>query len=67
MARIQFKAQCHALVSIQSLIRGWLIKKKYNRRRLELRWQAASTIQKKFQKFKQARNFRNVRALVMKL
>ena len=44
VARIQFKAQCHALVSIQSLIRGWLVKKKYNRRRLELRWQAATTI-----------------------
>ena len=52
MERIKFRKLCHALIKLQAMIKGWFVRRKYRRRRLELRWQSALLIQRKFKKYK---------------
>jgi serine/threonine protein kinase len=66
-ARIKFRAKCHALIKAQALFRGWYVRKRFLRRRFELRWNAAMIIQRRFKRFKTSKYYRNTRRLVMRL
>lgn len=52
------------LIKIQAFVRGWLVRKKYHRKRFEVRWQAAKVIQKKFREFKGDKTLRSLKKLV---
>lgn len=65
--RLAFRNKCAALLRIQAAIRGWLVRKRYNRRKFELRWQAALSIQRLFRNHKTSGFYRKTRKSVHRM
>lgn len=63
--RRKIKAIMSSLRKIQATAKGWLVRKLYQRRRFEVRWQAARLIQKKFREFRKMKKIRSIKKLMM--
>lgn len=65
--RKQIKIVKASIHKIQAATKGWLVRKKYQTRRFQVRWQAAKLIQKKFKDFKNTETLRNLKKLTQLL
>ena len=65
--RIKFRNKCAALIKVQSNIKGWLVRNRFVQRKFELRWQAASLIQRRFRKHSTSKFYKRTRKLIMRL
>jgi len=53
-----------SIKKIQAAAKGWLIRRMYQRKRFEVRWQAARLIQKRFRDFRINESLRSVRKII---
>lgn len=65
--RKQIKIVKDSIKKIQAATKGWLVRKKYQTRRFQVRWQAAKLIQKKFKDFRATETLRNLKKLTQLL
>lgn len=65
--RKQIKIVKNSIKKIQAATKGWLVRKKYQNRRFQVRWQAAKLIQKKFKDFRATETLRNLKKLTQVL
>lgn len=61
--RKNIKKIMKAVVKIQAYVKGWLVRKLYQRKRFEVRWKAAEVIQKRLKQFKDNKTSRHIRSL----
>lgn len=65
--RKQIRVVKDSIKKIQAATKGWLVRKKYQTRRFQVRWQAAKLIQKKFKDFRATETLRNLKKLTQLL
>jgi serine/threonine protein kinase len=59
--RKNIKKIMKAVVKIQAYVKGWLVRKLYQRKRFEVRWKAAEVIQRRLKQFKNSEKLRIIR------
>ena len=67
LARVRFNKQCHSLLKIQAMAKGWIVRRRYKRKRFEVRWHAAETIKRNIKKYRNAKNYRQAKKLIQML
>lgn len=65
--RKQIRIVKNSIIKIQAATKGWLVRKKYQNRRFQVRWQAAKLIQKHFKYFRASETMRNLKKLTQLL
>ena len=67
MDRKHIRMIMKSVKKIQASVKGWLVRRLYQRKRFEVRWQAAKLIQKKWKEFKGNEVLRNIKKLIQML
>ena len=67
MERKHIRMIMRSVKKIQASVKGWLVRRLYQRKRFEVRWQAAKLIQKKWKDFKGNEVLRNIKKLIQML